>query len=312
MVRGHPVERNVVSANAMKKALILSGGGARGAFQVGVWKYLCEINWTPDLICGTSIGAINAAAIGSGMSVERLIDIWKTHNRSEIYRLKTLNFLRSTLRGKPLQSVLDTTPLRAMLTRYLNVEALRRSPIEIVISTVDVSNGRLHLFDQTEITVDHLMASSAMPILFPWQPIRGEYYWDGGVMANSPLFIALEKMVEEIIVVLLSPVGQRPLPPPVTLRDGLERVFEQFLIGSYQTTMPLFHGQPASRPETWPPSGPHAQTVIQNRPQPKISVVAPTQMLGFASLLNFSARQVKRLIHAGYHNARRQLVQLPG
>jgi NTE family protein len=76
----------------MKKALILSGGGARGAFQVGVWKYLREINWTPDLICGTSIGAINAAAIGSGMPVKRLIDLWETHNRSEIYRLKTLHF----------------------------------------------------------------------------------------------------------------------------------------------------------------------------------------------------------------------------
>ena len=84
----------------MKKALILSGGGARGAFQVGVWKYLREINWTPDLICGTSIGAINAAAIGSGMSVERLANLWRTHNRSEIYRIKTLRFLKSALRGK--------------------------------------------------------------------------------------------------------------------------------------------------------------------------------------------------------------------
>jgi predicted acylesterase/phospholipase RssA len=84
-----------------------------------------------------------------------------------------------------------------------------------------------------------------MPILFPWQPIHGELYWDGGVMANSPLFIALERKVEEIIVVLLSPVGHRPLPPPTTLREGLERVFEHFLIGSYQTTMPVFNGQPA-------------------------------------------------------------------
>ena len=116
-------------------------------------------------------------------------------------------------------------------------------------------------------------------------------------MANSPLFIALERKVEEIIVVFLSPVGQRALPPPVTLLDGLERVFEHFLIGSYQTTMPLFNGQPTTKPDG------------HNSPQPNISVVAPTQMLGFASLLNFSARQVTRLIHAGYHNARRQLVQ---
>ena len=275
----------------MKKALILSGGGARGAFQVGVWKYLREINWTPDLICATSIGAINAAAIGSGMSVERLTNLWRTHNRSEIYRLKTLRFLKSVLRGKPLKSVLDAAPLRTMLTRNLNLEALRQSPIEIIISAVHLATGRLHLYDQAAIEIDHLMASSAMPILFPWQPIGGELYWDGGVMANSPLFIALEKKVEEIIVVLLSPVGHRPLPPPASLREGLERVFEHFLIGSYQTTMPVFNGQEGTG----------------TRPQPKISVVAPTQMLGFASLLNFSARQVKRLISAGYHNARRQL-----
>jgi NTE family protein len=145
-----PVRRKRIGedVNPMKKALVLSGGGARGAFQVGVWKYLREINWTPDLICGTSIGAVNAAAIGSGMSVERLIDIWKTHNRSEIYRLKALNFLKSALRGKPLKSVLDTAPLRAMLTRHLNLEALRQSPIEIIISAVHLATGRLHLYNQ--------------------------------------------------------------------------------------------------------------------------------------------------------------------
>jgi NTE family protein len=293
----------------MKKALILSGGGARGAFQVGVWKYLREINWTPDLICGTSIGAVNAAAIGSGMSVERLIDIWKTHNRSEIYRLKVLKFLSSALYGRPFKAVLDTAPMRAMLTRHLNLEALRRSPIEIVISAVHLATGRLHLYNQDVIEIDHLMASSAMPILFPWQPIRGELYWDGGVMANSPLFIALERKIEEIIVVLLSPVGHRPLPPPATLREGLELLLEHFLLGSYQTTMPVTNGLAMHACDEAPHKGPHAQKVIENGLQPRISLIAPTEMLGFTSLLNFSARQVNRLIQAGYHNARSQYGQ---
>ena len=291
----------------MKRALILSGGGARGAFQVGVWKYLREINWTPDLICGTSIGAVNAAAIGSGMSVERLIDIWKTHNSSKVYRLKALNFLSSALYGRPYKALLDTAPMRAMLTRHLNLEALRRSPIEIIISAVHLATGRLHLYNQDVIEIDHLMASSAMPILFPWQPIHGELFWDGGVMANSPLFIALERKIEEIIVVLLSPVGHRPLPPPATLREGLELLLEHFLIGSYQTTMPVFNGPPVHACDEWPPTRPHVPKVIESRLQPRISVIAPTQMLGFTSLLNFSTRQVNRLIHAGYHNARRQL-----
>ena len=244
----------------MKRALVLSGGGARGAFQVGVWQYLREINWTPDLICGTSIGAVNAAAIGSGMSVERLIDIWKTHNRSEIYRFKALKVLSSALYGRPFKAVLDTTPMRAMLTRHLDLETLRRSPIEIVISAVHLATGRLHLYNQDVIEIDHLMASSAMLILFPCQPIRGELYWDGGVMANSPLFIALERKIEEIIVVLLSPVGHRPLPPPTTMREGLERLLEHFLIGSCQTAMPVFNGQPVHAFDEWRPARRAAQT----------------------------------------------------
>jgi NTE family protein len=292
----------------MKKALVLSGGGARGAFQVGVWKYLQEIDWTPDLICGTSIGAVNAAAIGSGMSVERLIHVWRSHNRSEIYRLKGLQFLKSMRRGTPLKSVLDTAPLRALLTRHLNLEALRRSPIEVVISAVHLATGRLHLYNQDVIEIDHLMASSAMPILFPWQSIHGEPFWDGGVMANSPLFLALERKMEEIIVVLLSPVGHRSLTPPATLREGLELLLEHFLMGSCQTIMPLFNASPAdARDDEWPSSLPFAHHFTKRPLRPKISVIAPTQMLGLSSLLNFSARQVNRLIHAGYHNARHQL-----
>jgi hypothetical protein len=96
------------------------------------------------------------------------------------------------------------------------------------------------------------------------------------------------------------------------LREGLELLLEHFLMGSCQTTMPLFNGQPAGAQDRWPPTGPHVQNIAPNSPQPNISVVAPTQMLGFASLLNFSARQVNRLIHAGYHNARRQLAQCSG
>ena len=292
----------------MKKALVLSGGGARGAFQVGVWKYLQEIDWTPDLICGTSIGAVNAAAIGSGMSVERLIHVWRSHNRSEIYRLKGLQFLKSMRRGTPLKSVLDTAPLRALLTRHLNLEALRRSPIEVVISAVHLATGRLHLYNQDVIEIDHLMASSAMPILFPWQSIHGEPFWDGGVMANSPLFLALERKMEEIIVVLLSPVGHRSLTPPATLREGLELLLEHFLMGSCQTIMPLFNASPAdARDDAWPSSLAFAHHFTERPLRPKISVIAPTRMLGLSSLLNFSARQVNRLIHAGYHNARHQL-----
>ena len=79
----------------MKKALVLSGGGARGAFQVGVIKFLQEMAWAPDLICGTSVGAINAAAYGSDMSVERMTRLWQTYRRKRMYRLTVPLLLRS-------------------------------------------------------------------------------------------------------------------------------------------------------------------------------------------------------------------------
>ena len=291
----------------MRKALILTGGGARGAFHIGVWKYLQERKWTPDLICGTSVGAINAAAIGAGMPVERLIHIWTTYNRPMIYRLKLLKFVASALLRKPLKPLSDTGPMREMITQNLDLAALRQSPIDIIITAVNLLNGRLYLFNQHEIEFDHLMASSAMPIIFPWQYIDGQPYWDGGVIANSPLFTALQKEMDEIIVVLLSPVGHVDLPFPGTLMNGLELVFEHLLSGSYQATRAVSNG---NRLEMERVSGYGQTRADEGAPpgrQPTIRVVAPSRMLGFRSLLNFSNRQARHLLQEGYYNARREL-----
>jgi NTE family protein len=285
----------------MKKALILTGGGGRGAFHIGVWKYLQEQKWTPDLICGTSIGAIIAAAIGSGLSVEALQRIWTTTHRSAVYRSTMLKALAAVLFRRPLRPLLDTTPLREMITRHLDLDALRNSPIEVIITAVNVVSGRLCLFDQDEIDVDRLMASSAMPILFPWQHVDGEPYWDGGVMANTPLFAALREEMSEIIVVLLSPVGHRDLPFPGSMMNGLEIVFEHLLSGSYQAT------RSAGADRRLPLWQTQADTETPSGAAPRIRVVAPSRMLGFRSLLNFSEKQTRRLLAEGYQNARRQL-----
>ncbi len=290
---------------SLKKALILTGGGGRGAFHIGVWKYLQEQRWTPDLICGTSIGAINAAAIGSGLSVEALTRLWTTCHRTNIYRTELLMSLASALFGRPLRPLLDTAPLREMISKNLDLTALRQSPIEIVITAVNVVNGRLYLFNQHDIEIDHLMASSAMPILFPWQVIDGAPYWDGGVMANTPLFTALQQEMDEIIVVLLSPVGHRDLPFPGTVINGLEIVFEHLLSGSYQATRPVSKVHRAPSDPMHPYRQPLAAAASPPRRRPNIRVVAPSRMLGFRSLLDFSHRQVQRLLQEGYRNARR-------
>ncbi|MEH6637551.1 MAG: patatin-like phospholipase family protein, partial [Halioglobus sp.] len=75
------------SAPPIKRALILSGGGGRGAYQVGVWRRLQEIGWQPDIVCGTSIGAINGALIGSGWDARRLEAFWESLDRKRAFRV---------------------------------------------------------------------------------------------------------------------------------------------------------------------------------------------------------------------------------
>lgn len=294
----------------MRRVLILSGGGARGAFQAGVWKYLQEIAWTPDLICGTSIGAVNGAAIASGMSAEQLIHLWSTHHRSKVYRLDLLRWIAAVLFKRPLRPMLDSAPMRQMLSRHLDLDTLRHTPTEIIITAVNLATGRLHLYTNQDITIDHLLASGAMPIFFPWQYIKGEPYWDGGVMANSPLFPTLKKEADDIIVVLLSPVGKFPMPVPTTLLKGLELVLEHFLSGSYQATMPVIRSNDSAEALSAPSFQNSGQQGTPGAKQPRVAVVAPSRMLGLASLLNFSPRQTRRLVKDGYSSAREQLQYL--
>jgi len=276
----------------LKRALILSGGGARGAFQVGVCQYLKECNWEPDLICGTSVGSINAVALGSGMPLEKIAAIWTSHSTRKIFRLRLWRFFWAWLWKKPFQPMADTAPMRSLISRHLDMRALRECRREVIITAVNMLSSRLRLFHRQEIEVEHVMASCAMPGLFPWQMIDGEPYWDGGMMANTPLFPAMERGADEIVVVLLSPAGHTPVPLPHNPAAVAELALEHFLGASYQRT--CTHREPASSgcPE---PAG------------PRIAVVAPSRMLGLFSLIHFSRRQAHRLIREGYQNARSQL-----
>ena len=98
----------------MKKALILSGGGARGAFQVGVMKFLKEIAWEPDFICGTSVGAINAVAYGSGMSIQHMIRLWQAYRRKRMFRITLPLLIRSLKSRTQFAPLSDTRPLKRL------------------------------------------------------------------------------------------------------------------------------------------------------------------------------------------------------
>lgn len=287
-----------------RRALILSGGGARGAYQVGVWKFLLDMGWRPDVICGTSVGAINATAIGCGLNLEELIHIWRTIAHGKVYRISLLKQLQYFLTRRGFVPVMDTAPLKAFLQERFNMPALRKSDMEIVITAVNILTSELKFFNNRVIDLEHVMASSAIPILFPWQYIDGVPHWDGGVMMNTPILPALERGAQEIIVVLLSPVGGGRLPLPTTRRQAFERVFEQSQNGSYEAFMADIAWNYKLGRKNFLQRVLRGSMKLDNL---KIATVAPGRMLGFQSMLNFSSRQSDQLIQEGFIDAKNQL-----
>lgn len=293
------------------RALILSGGGARGAYQAGVYRYLSEINWKPDLISGTSVGAINACAISSGFDAQKLQTFWLNIAQDHVFAFSFWRKIWHFISRRGYSAVLDTTPLRKFLSNNIDIRALSESDIEVVICAINIVRSKLRFFTNKEIGVEEIMASSAIPLLFPWQEIDGEPHWDGGIMANTPILPALERGSREIVVVLLSPVGGMSMAIPKSRKKIAELILEQSLLGSYQAFMAGIHSETQMHAELREQGilG-TLQSMIRPRivsGDTKILTVAPRKMLGVASMLNFSRAQAEELLWLGYEDAKEQL-----
>ncbi|MBC7998331.1 MAG: patatin-like phospholipase family protein [Leptolyngbya sp.] len=192
-----------------KRALVLPGGGGRGAYQVGVVKALYEKGLRFDMAFGTSIGGLNAALLAQG-SIERLEEIWHTIRASDIFKLPSPQLMGRLLMGHKL-GLLDNSPLEELLRREVNLPRLRASNMQIGWCTTDLCSLETKLFMMDEIMstnelIDVLMATSAIPMAFPPRHINGHGLWvDGGLVRNTPMETAIEMGADEIYMVLLHP-----------------------------------------------------------------------------------------------------------
>jgi NTE family protein len=239
-----------------KTGLILSGGGARAAYQAGVLQAISRIlgdaGWPAarnpfSIICGTSAGALNAAALACraddfGDAVGHLADVWHGIAVSQVYRADSLGVLRSGARwlsllsfgwmlrqwhAAPPASLLDNTPLVGLLHRMLDLPrldaALASGCLDALAVTASSYTGGQHVtFYQTErevvpwkrhqrvalasqIGVDHLLASSALPFIFPAVPLyldgHMEYCGDGSMRQLAPIAPAIHLGARRVLVV---------------------------------------------------------------------------------------------------------------
>ncbi len=292
---------------AIERALILSGGGARGAYHVGVIRYLNEIGWKPDLVCGTSIGAVNAVAYGTGVSTEQMAELWYTYDRKTLKQFSIKGIINSLKKSQRYAPPADTRRIRAILEKHIDIDALRKSTTRILITALNMKTGQIRYFTNKVIDIPHIMAATAIPMVFPWQHIDGVPHWDAGLMVNTPLTPALAWKAKEILVVLNSPAGIFDVKEPKKQAHVFELTVEHVLIGSFMAQLPdtAWQNTPeADVFETPPYQSPRLNLALGGS---TLRVVAPPKMLGLASMFNYSRKQAETLINEGYVNAKMQL-----
>lgn len=229
-----------------KTALMLTGGGARAAYQVGVLKAIAQqyprSSKLPfQIICGTSAGAINGTALACYAScfhlgVKKVEWIWRNFHTNQVYYSDYLRVFRQIMRGifsafqadyanKTAVSLFDNKPLRQLLTKVLDLKRIDRNIVGGYLSSVSVtascySNGDSITFFQSDnatewrrakrcgqrtlLGVHHLMASAAIPLVFPSVRIHQQYFGDGSVNQLAPLSAPIHLGADKILIIGLA------------------------------------------------------------------------------------------------------------
>ncbi len=373
---------NLHPRHGMPTGLVLSGGGARGAFQVGVWKVLHEDprgfdGALPAAISGTSAGALNGALIAAGLSPEQILEFWldvadsppiranaqffsslwsilariavrepvrgyrrrrrelrifggllRKHSwmRGSGHLARALEFLLTArfdnfseiLDGITTTHLFDTGPLRDRLAKALGANRLVQTRVRLAINTVNAATGEVvrivnhpprkrpqatvhHYRYEPVLSLDMLVASASIPLLFNPVQIQGETLWDGGLLVNSPMAPVVALGAKRIVPVLVTVKGN---PDRTIHRFGtaLERLVDTLLENAYTIDRKLLLArneladrlveEGLSRVELLTPIRPHSSALFNA-----------------GSYLYFERRALMSMYEAGQHAARRWLAR---
>ena len=236
--------------------LVLQGGGALGAYQVGVYEALHHAGVEPDWVIGTSIGAINAALIAGNpieARMERLNAFWRhvetpapipgpldwlgignlVANMSTVMRgipaffepnPAALRGMRATV-GVEQASYYSTEPLRRTLGKLVDFGSLEGGTTRLTVGAVNACSGAMRYFDSRDeaLSVEHVMASGALPPAFPAVRIDGEPYWDGGIYSNTPIEAVLDDRPRRDSLIFAVNVWHQTAPEPESIWQVMGR-----------------------------------------------------------------------------------------
>jgi NTE family protein len=211
-----PQHWNSVRATERRLSLALQGGGSFGSFTWGVLDRILDEGVLLDAVSGTSAGALNAVLLASGLAEggpeeakRKLARFWKRASEAAPPHVGNHTILKLTagMVSPYMLNPLGLNPLRDLLSDEIDFDHLRAArPLPLLIAATRVSDGRLRLFRQDEVTLDAVLASCCLPRLHHAVEIDGEAYWDGGFSSNPPLRqLATDTGAEDILLVQLLP-----------------------------------------------------------------------------------------------------------
>lgn len=231
-----------------KVAFVLSGGANRGALEVGVLLALMEHDIRPQILVGTSVGAINAALFAINPTLEgarHLEKMWGKASGKVGVRRDYISAMWRLVTGK--SSLYDSNKLREMLESFFPKDVRQFSDIkavELYITAVDLGSGELYVFglDRSESILDAIMASAALPILLvPWK-YEGRQYVDGGVVSDLPMRVAVDAGATELYAIDIGPLQFAKRAPRGMLRvvgQTIDAVTSHQLVDEYSWSSKL-------------------------------------------------------------------------
>jgi NTE family protein len=247
-----------VTSSLPRRVLVLQGGGALGSYQAGVYEALNRAGPEPDWVAGISIGAVNAAIIAGNpleMRLERLQEFWTLvtsgwsfgpPSGTDIFRgllgdasigwamtagvpgffsPRPISPLLLSCGGPEALSFYDSSPLRATLERLVDFDRINAGETRLSVGAVNIRTGNFTYFDNAhqKIGPEHIMASGALPPGLPPVEIDGEWYWDGGLVSNTPLEYVLDQEQADDLVIYQVDLFNARGPIPKTVQEAAER-----------------------------------------------------------------------------------------
>lgn len=279
------------------RALVLSGGGSKGAYQVGALKHIIgEKHITYDVMCGVSVGAINVAFLAmskAGEEIEAALELshlWSQLNSSKIYR-RWRPFGR--LHAIWNKSFFDSSPLHTLLHETISLDKIRASGKHVNVGAVSLSSGKYTIFDQTsDHFINAVIASASFPVMLTPVSFMGQLWADGGIKEISPIKKAVELGADVIDVIITNPINRvkKFLENPTTV-DILKR--------SIDLSTDKIMANDVEKVEMY---NKMAKMGLTEKKYVEINIIRPQNNL-IEDLLDFTPSKIQEMMEKGYKDA---------